>query len=364
MRILDKYITKYFLLSFSYCLAIFIFLYIIIDLFGMLDEILRHGLSVFILQGYYTSMIPFIILQTSPVAALLSTIYVLGTMNKHGELTAMRAAGLNMYRIIAPFIFIGFAISILLLAISEKILPNTMKNAKDIKETYIDKTWEAKKLDKKTLYNIALYGKNNRLIFIDSIDTYNKIIRGVTILQQDKKDNVSSKTSAHEGKWIDNKWVFSNILVYRLNNNGMVVGNPVFFEEKTLDLESPNDLISKGADYEFMGFTGLRNYIKNFSSSSPKLMTRLMVDLNYKISMPFTSLVVILIGAGFAIRINQRSKATALMGAGLSILIGFIYYAIMATCIALGKSGMLEPFISTNLANIIFSLIGIALIKN
>ena len=113
-----------------------------------------------------------------------------------------------------------------------------------------------------------------------------------------------------------------------------------------------------------MYFYDLRSYIKNFSETSPKLITRLSVDLHQKISVPFASLVVILIGSGFALRVRQRGKATALLGIGMSIVIGFIYYAFMASCIALGKSGALPAFLSAHLANILFGSAGIFLIKN
>ena len=113
-----------------------------------------------------------------------------------------------------------------------------------------------------------------------------------------------------------------------------------------------------------MNFHDLSNYIRNFSGTSPKLIARLRVDLHQKISLPFMSIVVILIGSGFALRVRQRSKAGALLGIGMSIVIGFTYYAFMASFIALGKSGVLPPFISAHLANLLFGLMGITLIRN
>ncbi|MDP2921188.1 MAG: LPS export ABC transporter permease LptG [Candidatus Omnitrophota bacterium] len=364
MRILDKYIAKYFILPFLYCLLTFIILYIIIDLFGHLDEILRQDIRVSILLEYYLAMIPLIILQTAPVASLISTIYVLGALNKSGEITAMRAAGISIQRILMPFIYIGLSITILVFAISEKVLPGSMRKADSIKQNYIESGDKDKLSNKKAINNIALYGKNNRLIFIDSFDPATGIAMGITILQQDKKDSVTLKINAHEGKWLENKWLFSNILMYRLGDKGEVTGAPQFLQEKTMEMENPKDLISKGTDYEYMSFNDLSHYIKNFSETSPKLIARLRVNLHQKISLPFTSLVVILIGAGFALRVRQRGKAGALLGIGMSIVIGFIYYAFMASCIALGKSGFLNPIISAHFANILFGFIGIALIRN
>jgi len=336
----------------------------IIDLFGHLDEILKHRIPVLILQEYYLSMIPFIIMHSAPVASLISTIYVISTMNKNDEITVMRASGISIGRILAPMIYLGLAISILVFGVSEKILPSAMKNSEYIKEKYMEKKIEDKNAEKKLIHNIALYGKNDRLIFIKSYDGENNTARDITILQQDQNGNVMAKTDAREGKWQDNLWKFSDILVYNLDKNGMVEGSPFFFEERTFDMESPPELIAKGTSYEFMSFKDLLNYINNFSNASPDIIKRLRVDLHQKMSMPFANLVLIFIGGAFALKIKRRGKAAAMMGMGMSIVIGFVYYAFMATFIALGKGGILPAFWSAHLANMIFCSIGIVFIRN
>lgn len=364
MRILDKYIIKNFVASFLYCLFLFIFLYMIIDLFGHLDEILKNRIPLLILEEYYLSMIPFIIMHSVPVASLISTIYVISTMNKNDEITAMRASGISVGRILTPLVCLGIGISIMVFAISEKILPMAMKNSQYIKEKYIEKNLRDKNAGRKTIYHIALYGKKDRLIFIKSYDGNNNSASDITILQQDKNGSVVSKTDAREGKWTGNGWDFFNILIYNLDNDGSVAGSPLFFERKEFDIESPQELIAKGTNYEFMSFRDLLNYINNFSNVSPHIIKKLRVDLNQKISMPFTSLVLIFIGAAFALKIRRRGKTAAMMGMGISIVIGFVYYALMATFIALGKGGLLPAFWSAHLANIIFGSVGIMLIRN
>ncbi len=364
MRILDRYIIKNFLMPFFYCLSLFIFLYIIIDLFGHLDEILKHKVPILILQEYYLSMIPFIILHTAPVASLISAIYVISTMNKHDEIIAMRAAGINIFRILAPFIFIGIAISISIFAISEKIVPSAMKNAHAIKENYIKKEKKDKTENKKTINNIAMYGNGNRLIFIESYDIETGIARGITILKQDKTGDVGEKINAREGKWTGMDWELSNLLIYKLDEKGRIKGAPLFFESKNIAIESPKELISKGTNYEFMSFKDLSNYINNFSGASSEIINKLRVDLHQKISFPFTSLVIILIGSGFAIKVKRRGKTAAIVGVGMGIVLGFVYYALMAIFIALGKGGILPAVISVHLANIIFGFIGLVLIRN
>ncbi len=364
MRIIDRYIIKNFLISFFYCLTLFVFLYIIIDLFGHLDEILRHRVPLLMLQEYYLSMIPFIMLHTTPVSALISTIYLMSSMNRYDEISALQATGVNMLRILAPFLVMGLIISMSVFIISERLLPLSMKNVQGIRERFIEKGPQDKGRSHKTIETIAMYGKNDRLIFIKSYDAYNKIATGITILQQDKNGNVIEKINAQRARWTGLAWVFSSVLFYRLGEQGMILGSPSFFEEKDIAMEDPEELMTKGAYYEFMDFKNLSSYIQNFSNTSPDIIMRLKVDLHQKISLPFANLIVILIGSAFATNIRRRGKTTTMVGIGASMAIGFVYYAIMASSIALGKGGILPPFLSAHLANILFGSIGIILIRD
>ncbi|MFH1782893.1 MAG: LptF/LptG family permease [Candidatus Omnitrophota bacterium] len=361
MRILDKYILKNFLAPLIYCLILFAFLYVIIDLFGHLDEILKNGIPIIVLARYYLSMMPFVIINTTPIASMISVVYVISSMNKHDEIIAMRASGINLFRILLPFLFIGLVISFIIFTISEKILPTSSKEVQSIKENYIENRSE--KSDR-SIANIALYGKNDRLIFIESMDRSRNTINQVTILKQDKSGNVTKKINARKGEWVAPNWILYNVLIYELDDLGMIKGNPEFLQEKEFDMEAPKVLLSKGTNYESMSFKDLSRYIKDFSNASPATITKLKVDLHQKISFPFTTLIVMIIGASFAIKIKKRGKAGALMGVGISIIIGFLYYALMSTFIALGKSGALPPLISAHLANILFTSLGIILMRS
>jgi len=92
MRILDRYILKSVLSIFLGCLLIFFFLYIIIDVFSHLDEILKQKVNIDVLFRYYISYLPIIFVQVSAIASLLSTLYTFGTLNRNNEIVAMRSS--------------------------------------------------------------------------------------------------------------------------------------------------------------------------------------------------------------------------------------------------------------------------------
>ena len=108
-----------------------------------------------------------------------------------------------------------------------------------------------------------------------------------------------------------------------------------------------------------MSYNELKRYIKNFPNSGAGLMRGLLVDLHYKVSFPFITLIIILIGAPYAI-VNTRGGV--LLGIGMSIGIGLLYYASIAIFLAFGKAGWLPPIVAAWLGNVAFASWGIYLV--
>ncbi|MDD5237146.1 MAG: LptF/LptG family permease, partial [Candidatus Omnitrophica bacterium] len=77
MRILDRYILKSMWNTFIGCVLLFLFLYVIIDLFSNLDDLLKQRVAIELLAKYYLAFLPIIFVQTSPIACLLATVYSL-----------------------------------------------------------------------------------------------------------------------------------------------------------------------------------------------------------------------------------------------------------------------------------------------
>ena len=95
MRTLDRYLLRFFLTSLLWCILVFVSFYVIIDLFGRLDEIIERKTPLEIVINYYLSLIPLVFVRMCPLAVLLSTMYTLANFSKNNELTAAVAGGIH-----------------------------------------------------------------------------------------------------------------------------------------------------------------------------------------------------------------------------------------------------------------------------
>jgi len=354
MKIIDRYLIREFLVVFFYCLLVFISLYIIIDLFTHLSDILRNHTSLKYILKYYGTFIPVISIQIMPIAILISTLYTFNNFNRYNEITAMRASGISLWQLILPFLITGFILSSISLIMNEKVIPQAFLISTTTREREIEKKPKFKG-GGKIIKNVAFYGRENRMFYIKIFDQKENTLSSIIILEHNNQQHLRSRLTAEKAKFENGRWKFYNAIIYPLDRTGQLTDEPLFYKQKIIDLpEKPDDFVLSQYQTEFMSYSQLKKYVNRFSSSGYQ-PTKELVDLYNKISYPFINFVIILIGIPFALR---QTRGGTLMYIGIGMGIGFIFYGFIATSAALGKAGILPPLVSAWLPNITFCTCG------
>ena len=360
MKIIDRYIVKSFLSSFLWCLFVFVIMAVIIDIFSFIDDIVKYKIPLQSVIAFYFYYIPTIFVQIIPMAALLSTIYILSNLNKNNEIIAMKSSGLGLWRILTPLLVLGFLVSAGTFMINDRVIPLTSKISQLIRREELEK-YKAGDKQLKVIENVAIYGTGNRIVFARNYDTAEKRLTDIIIHEHDIGENLVLKTTASSAIWTGREWKFYKVITCKVNNSGKILGSPEFYSEKIIPLkERPRDFASKEWKSDFMSYRELSNYIENFRGSGMKITRNLLVDLHYKLAFPFISLIIIMAAAPFAL---LTMRGGVMVGIGMSIVIGLLYYAVIAVSLAFGKAGILPPLIAAWSGNIIFTGFGIYLLN-
>ena len=343
-----------------WCLFVFIVMAVIIDIFSFIDDIVRFKIPGASIAAFYVYYIPTIFLQVAPMAVLLSTVFLLSNLNKHNELVAMRSSGVSLWRIMTPLIIVGCIVSAAVFAVNNTIIPVSSKIANHIRREEIE-SQKGTESGPKVIRNVALYGVGNRIIFARSYDTEQKLLTDIIIHKHDLSSKLTSKITAQSGQWTDQGWRFNDVIIYTIDNAGRILKVPQFFKETALSLEErPSDFANMERSADYMSYQDLKRYINHFGNAGTKMIRGLHVELHYKIAFPLISLIIILIGAPFAM---ISTRGGVLIGVGLSIGIGLLYYAFIAIALAFGKAGILPPVVAAWLGNVVFAGWGIHLIN-
>ena len=358
MRILEKYVLKQYVFSFLFCIVLLIVLGIIGDVLGFLDEIVKNNIPLKSIFAFYFYLAPFAFVNMVPFACLLSSVYVFNNLSKYHEITAVIASGISLWRLLRPVLFVTFLLCIFTFIVNDKFVPSTIEKSNNIRQEKLE-TGNQKSYKKK---DVALYGEGDLLIYAKSFDSSNNQLYGVIIHSENEELKVTQKISARLVTWQDEGyWKGEDVVVFQVDEVGDFVGDPTIFKTAKINIkEKPVEFIKNQWDPRFMSYMQLKNYLKVFKKASPTTIRRLLVDLNYKLALPFTALITVLVGVPFSI---YTGRSSALIGMAKGISVAIMYLPVMAFCLALGKSGVLSPVVSAWITNVAFVFIGIYFIN-
>ncbi len=378
MKLLDRYFFHQLLICLIFCLLTFVFFYVMIDLFGRLDEIIESKIPLETIANYYLSLIPLIFVRMCPLAILLATMYVLNNLSRNNEIIAAVSGGIHPNRILVPFLITGILLSAISMAVSELNVPKTAQKAYHIKQTLIK--------GRKEQYlwsNRIFYGCHNRRFYVKLLNSKKNTLSGIMITEYDENGFERSKFDANTARWDNGKWKFYNAALrtfdspgrekstiladeVRADEKGWIFLNGTLFTNrgaKTFNRmciklpvieEIPEDFTKKQLRPEEMSFKELKCHIERLQKIGFNPQEEI-VNLHNKMSLPLASFVVILIGIPFAIR--QR-RGGILVGFGNALAICLVYYLLQTTGNVLGEN-LIPAVLGAWFANAIFGVIGI-----
>ena len=358
MKILDRYTLKAYLAPLIWCFGVFIGLYLVLDLLGHLDEILRNKVPAALLLEYYGTMVPLIFIQVAPFACLMAALYTLSQLNRHLEVMAMRAAGVSPWAIIRPLVWMGLFLSLAVLAINETLAPQAALTTHQIKENTLERPRGPNQPSKtlKQIQHLAAYGQGHSLLYAESFDPAKKRMERVTILQHGKDLGLIRRITAESAVWTGSEWRFLNGTILHFNEKGLTVGRPVPFPAKVIRAGDRPEVLEKSESQSaFMNTRDLHHYLQQLGTVAGGTVQKLRVDFYAKMAAPFACLVLTLIGVPFAI---QPVRGGAALGLSLGLGIGLVFYAANSLLLAFGKGGWLPPPVAAWAAPLLFGFLG------
>ena len=100
--ILDDYILRDFCVYLAMIVSTFLMLLLVFTLFELLGDIIRNQVSPLVVVAYLLNVSPYFFYNVAPLAMLLAVLITFGLMQRSNEITAIKATGISIYRIIIP----------------------------------------------------------------------------------------------------------------------------------------------------------------------------------------------------------------------------------------------------------------------
>lgn len=355
MRLLDRYIAVRFLNVLLFALFAFIVLFIVVDAIDHLDKFIDRGMPKPMIARYYYYYLPYIIILCMPVAMLLASLFSIGQLARYNELTAMKASGISLYRIVTPILVMAFFISIGMIYFGETVLPIATTQKMLLEQEYLESGQNVHR-DK---INVNFRDLENRRISIQYYNVSQKRARGITIIEFNG-DRLIRRIDAKFMQWETDHWVLQD--AYERKNFTPEGEESQYFPEtliKEMDF-IPKDLEKVHKKPEEMSFRELKLFVAEVEKNGGD-KNRWLVDLYMKFSFPFANFIIVLFGAPLS---ATKRRGSAAMGFGISLAICFLYFGLVKTGQTMGHNGAFSPLLGAWLGNFVFAGAGvITLIK-
>jgi len=123
LKKIDTYIFKRFFTLFLMTFLICIFILLMQFLWKHVAELVGKGIGLSVLAEFFLYAIASLVPLSLPLAILLASLMTFGNLGENFELTAMKAAGISLFRIIRPLILFISLVSIGAFYFSNYVLP-------------------------------------------------------------------------------------------------------------------------------------------------------------------------------------------------------------------------------------------------
>ncbi len=355
-NIIDRYIMRKYIAIFGYVFVSILSISSIVLFFERIDSIYEHNKPVSLLLSFIWYKIPDSVQYIFPVTALTATLLSLGLLTKFNEITAMKACGISLYRILIPVLVLSGLVSFFSFYIQEEILPYSNKRAEQVWNKiqdlparsygHLDRRW-------------VLSRTKNRIYHYRYFDQDASVFSQISVFEIEPFSWALKKRIFSEKGYLGERDLKLSDVWTREFDGPRVTR---FDKQKTLILpqvEDRNYFLKEGEEPDQMSYRELQDYIGQIEEKGFETL-KFKVDLNFKLTFPLASFIMALLGIAFAFTMGRRGT---LVGIGLSFVIAIVYWGAIATFRSLGYVNYLSPFLAAWGPSLIFGAIGLYLIS-
>lgn len=206
MNVLTAYIVKEILKGSLVAVLLLLTLY---NLFTFADELRDLGKGTYALKDifiYLALTSPTVFYQLMPSAALLGSLFVLGTMANNRELVAMRVSGISVFGVIKSVILAGLLLALISIAVGEFIAPTAQLTAKSLRSVA-----QHEKVEMESLYGLWLRD-SNRFINIRQV-LEEGVVADVNIYELDEQQHLRVMSHVKQANYAGaGKWILENVV--------------------------------------------------------------------------------------------------------------------------------------------------------
>ena len=311
----------------------------------------RYNPSAILIAKFYFYQLPFQLVQILPIASLLASVIVMVLYNRSNEVTAMRAAGMNPTKIVAPLAAGGLLLSLISYFLNEVVVPQSSHKMHFITKVLIEGD-SIHATDEQ-----AHWVRNNSTIFhFEDYDHSSQTLKNIKLISIGKpfypRDAIHAGAAKFDPK--TKLWSLFDIQQLAIDLKGNI---SKFSPPKSLRIRLPVEPAKLNVDRRLPDEIAVKELAERIDLGAKRGadVLNLRIALHVKIAYPLAAFLISLLGLKFGYR-SERTTETV-RSILLAFAVGISYWFVLSSARALSIAGDLPPFMAGWMANIVIGSI-------
>ncbi|WP_291870118.1 LptF/LptG family permease [Maribacter sp.] len=356
LTILDRYILKRYLATFTVMLLLFIPIGIMANLAEQIGKMIDNEAPVNEIVIYYLHFTVYIGSLLFPIFLFLSVIFFTSKLANNTEIVAILSSGVSYNRFLRPYLIGASFVAILMFFTAMFLVPKASLGFNEFKYKYLKK-------GKKDRVTNNIYNQLNEtdFIYVSSFDPARQIGHNFSYERFDEENNLEFKIAASNIRWVEKD------SVYRLTSykKRTIVGDTAIIESKrrldTLFTFKIDDLTPVSYVAETKNLFELNTFIESQKRKGASNINTYILVKYKRWALPLTAFILTIIAVAVS-SVKRRGG----MGINLAfgILVAFIYVFFDKVFGVLAEQSGFSPLLAVVIPNVVFGLLAFYLLQN
>lgn len=357
---MNRYVLREIAVPFGLSLLILTVTALLSKVIKIIELMVTHGIGLSFIFWFLVSVIPTFLIYTIPVSFLVGVLAAFTRLSSDSEITAIKASGVSLFRLMKPVAFmaaVGFAAT---LACTFYLYPWGNAN---IKKLLVEaaRSKLVSGIEEKTFYDKF----KGVVLYIDRLSTKTGEMEGVFISQESggKESNIffakRGEFSPSEGNYSVYLKLYDGSIHRRTEQNSSY--HIADFSAYTLELN-----LAGGGPSEYADKPNREMYVAELSDKVKAVEAKggntapYIIDLHKRFALPASVFVFALLGVPLGI---QKVRVARFTGFSISLGVVLCYYVVSTALEALGENSSVPPVAAVWGSDVLFGLIGYYILR-
>lgn len=357
LKIIDKYILKRYLATFSVMLLMFIPIGIVIDVSEKINKIISNKVPFIEVARYYLDFTIYFANLLFPIFLFLSVIWFTSKLANNTEVIAILSSGISFTRFLRPYIIGATIVSIFALIMSVYLVPSASMGFKSFRYRYLN-TYATN--DGTNESNVLRQVSKDEYIFVSNFQQVSKTAFNFS-MEKFKDNKLQYKLNATRLKFnpSDSTYTMYNYTKRKVGALGDIIESGE--KKDTIFNFDLDDLTPVVYIAETLPLNELNKFIEKERERGSSNINVYLVVLYKKYSLPVSAFILTIIAVAVS---SMKRRGGMGMNLAIGIILAFSFVFLDKVFGVLAEASTAPPLLAVWTPNIVFGILAIFLLRN